>query len=82
MLQPGGNVPKDSGVTTVPKVVDLTRAETLGDLRAVHVEAARLLVELDRDLGRESDPRVLELAAAADSRPASARTSSVSSQQE
>lgn len=75
-------MPKDSGVTTVPKVVDLTRAETLGDLRAVHVEAARLLVELDRDLGRESDPRVLELAGAVDLGSTSTRSSSVSSQQE
>ena len=43
-------------------MIDLSVTTTAGDLRAVHVEAARLLVELDRQLNNLPDPRVMALA--------------------
>ena len=57
-------MPIEAGLTTeAPEtVIDLTQTTTASDLRAVHVEAARLLVELDRQLNNPPDPRVMALA--------------------
>ena len=43
-------------------VIDLSQTRTASDLRAVHIEAARLLVELDRQLNNPPAPRVIALA--------------------
>ena len=66
-------MPGEAGLTThaPEKVIDLTRTTTAGDLRAVHVEAAKLLIELDRELGHAPDQRVIALASHDKSKPTS-----------
>ena len=65
-------MPVEAGLTTeAPEtVIDLTQTTTASDLRAVHVEAARLLVELDRQLKNPPDPRVMALAGHDEASPA------------
>ena len=48
----------------------MSQTTTASDLRAVHVEAARLLVELDRQLNNPPDPRVMALAGKNEAGPA------------
>ena len=52
------------------QVIDLSQTTTASDLRAVHVEAARLPVELDRQLDNPPDPRVMALAGNDEASPA------------
>ena len=54
-------------------VIDLSQTTTASDLRAVHVEAAKLLVELDRQLNNLPDPRVVALAGENEAGPAAGR---------
>ena len=65
-------MPVEAGLTTEAPgtVIDLSQTTTASDLRAVHVEAARLLVELDRQLNNLPDPRVIALAGKKEAGPA------------
>jgi hypothetical protein len=65
-------MPIEAALTTEApgKVIDLTQTTTASDLRAVHVEAARLLAELNRQLNNLPDPRVIALAGRDEAGPA------------
>jgi hypothetical protein len=65
-------MPIEAALTTEAPgtVIDLTQTTTASDLRAVHVEAARLLAELNRQLNNLPDPRVIALAGRDEAGPA------------
>ena len=69
-------MPREAGLTTdaPEKGIDSTRTTAAGDLRAVHVEAAKLLIELDRELGHAPDQRVIALASNDTSKPTASTT--------